>query len=72
MYKEINIEIYGGQQKYIIRDNGNDSFTSFLADPANPNYAQFKKDILDGAELLDADGNPMTAEQVKEYVKELP
>jgi hypothetical protein len=40
--------------------------------PDNTDYAQFKKDILDGAELLDADGNPMTAEQAKEYVKELP
>jgi hypothetical protein len=38
----------------------------------NTDYAQFKKDILDGAELVDADGNPMTAEQAKEYVKELP
>jgi hypothetical protein len=38
----------------------------------NADYAQFKKDILDGAELLDADGNPMTVEQAKEYVKELP
>jgi hypothetical protein len=41
-------------------------------DPANTDYVQFKKNILEGAELLDADGNPMTAEQAKEYVKELP
>jgi hypothetical protein len=38
-------------------------------DPANTDYAQFKKDILDGAELLDADGQVMDAIQ---FVKELP
>lgn len=41
-------------------------------DPANTDYAQFKKDINEGAELQDADGNTMTAEQAKEFVKELP
>ena len=44
--------------------------TSFIPfDPANTDYAQFKKDILDGAELLDADGQVMDAIQ---FVKELP
>ena len=38
-------------------------------DPANTDYAQFKKDILEGAELLDADGQVMDAIQ---FVKELP
>jgi hypothetical protein len=38
-------------------------------DPNNTDYAQFKKDILDGAELLDADGQVMDAIQ---FVKELP
>lgn len=38
-------------------------------DPANTDYANFKKEILDGAELLDADGNAMDAIQ---FVKELP
>jgi hypothetical protein len=41
-------------------------------DPANTDYAQFKKDINEGAELQDADGNTMTAEQAKDFVKELP
>ena len=46
---------------------------SFLFDPANTDYANFKKEILaDEAQLQDADGNTMTAEQAKDYVKELP
>jgi hypothetical protein len=38
-------------------------------DPANNDYAQFKKDILEGAELLGADGQAMNATQ---FAKELP
>ena len=42
-------------------------------DPANTDYANFKKEILaDEAQLQDADGNTMTAEQAKDYIKELP
>jgi hypothetical protein len=29
-------------------------------DPANTDYANFKKEVLAGVELLDADGNVMT------------
>ena len=42
-------------------------------DPANTDYANFKKEILaDKAQLQDADGNTMTAEQAKAYVASLP
>ena len=42
-------------------------------DPANTDYANFKKEILaDEAQLQDADGNTMSATQAKDYVKELP
>ena len=42
-------------------------------DPANTDYANFKKEILaDEAQLQDADGNTMTAEQAKAYVATLP
>ena len=42
-------------------------------DPANTDYANFKKEInADEAQLEDADGDLMTAEQAKNYVKELP
>jgi len=45
---------------------------SFVFDPANTDYAQFKKAINEGAELQDAEGNVMTAEQAQDFIKELP
>jgi hypothetical protein len=41
-------------------------------DPANTDYANFKKAINEGAELQDAEGNVMTAEQAQDFIKELP
>ena len=41
-------------------------------DPANTDYQTFKKEVLDGAELQDADGNVMTQEQAEQFIKELP
>ena len=42
-------------------------------DPANTDYANFKKEILaDEAQLQDADGNTMSATQAKTYVATLP
>jgi len=39
----------------------------------NTDYANFKTAILeDKAQLQNADGNTMTAEQAKDFVKELP
>ena len=41
-------------------------------DPANTDFANFKKQInADEAQLEDADGNLMTAEQAKEFVSKL-
>jgi hypothetical protein len=38
-------------------------------DPANTDYSNFKKEILaDEAQLQDAEGNTMSAEQAKTYV----
>ena len=54
----------------VFRINDN---TSIPFDPANTDYANFKTAILeDKAQLQDADGNTMTAEQAKDFVKELP
>jgi uncharacterized protein YjbI with pentapeptide repeats len=39
-------------------------------DPANTDYANFKKEVLAGAELQDADGNVMT--NAEDYVRTLP
>jgi hypothetical protein len=42
-------------------------------DPANTDYANFKTAILeDKAQLQDAEGKQMSAEQAKQFVKELP
>ncbi len=41
-------------------------------DPANTDYQTFKKEVLAGAELQDADGNVMTQEQADAFIKELP
>ena len=41
-------------------------------DPANTDYQQFKTDIAGGAELQDADGNLMTAEEADAFIATLP
>lgn len=42
-------------------------------DPANTDYANFKREINEEtAQLQDADGNLMTAQQAKAYVATLP
>ncbi len=38
----------------------------------NTDYANFKREVLAGAELQDADGNVMTQEQADDFIKELP
>ena len=38
----------------------------------NSDFAQFKKDLTDGADLQDADGNTMTTEEVTEFIATLP
>jgi len=45
---------------------------SFLFDPDNTDYQTFKKEVLAGAELQDADGNVMTQEQADEFIGSLP
>jgi len=55
----------------IVQRLSDNAFIPF--DPANTDYANFKTAILeDKAQLADADGNTMTAEQAKDFVKELP
>ena len=49
-YQEIEIQSVSGAQKHIIIDNGDGSFKSFPADPANPEYAAFLKAIDDNSE----------------------
>ena len=49
--------------------NGSDSIPFA---PDNSDYQQFKKDVLAGAELQDADGNVMTQEQADQFIATLP
>lgn len=41
-------------------------------DPANTDYAEFKKAVTAGAELQDADGNTMSSEAAQTFVRGLP
>ena len=70
MYKLINTKYTDGTSAIasVIRlsDNANIPF-----DPANTDYQTFKKEVLAGAELQDADGNVMTQEQANAFVRGL-
>jgi len=45
---------------------------SISIESTNPDYANFKKEVLAGAELKDADGNTMTTEEATEFIATLP
>jgi hypothetical protein len=49
-----------------------DMLYSIPFDPANTDYANFKKEVLAGAELQDADGNTMTTEEANAFIGTLP
>ncbi len=71
MYK-LNISFVTNKPCSINRKNENGSEISIPFDPANTDYQTFKKEVLAGAELQDADGNVMTQEQAEQFIKELP
>ena len=50
----------------------NNMLYSIPFDPANTDYAEFKKAVTAGAELQDADGSVMTAEAAQEFIRTLP
>ena len=69
MYRlfEFNNKIVG------VAMNVNGIHTSIPFDPANTDYQQFKQAINDEtAQLQDADGNTMSAEDAKQFVSTLP
>lgn len=41
-------------------------------DPANTDYQNFRKEVANGAELQDSDGNVMTQEQVNQFLETIP
>jgi hypothetical protein len=68
MYKLINHGL-SNQPYMVLRDDG----ANIPFDPANTDYAQFKKAISEEtAQLQDAEGNLMTAQAAKDFIKELP
>jgi hypothetical protein len=49
MYKQLIIELpLGGTTTHIIRDNGNEQYTSFPADENNPYYQAYLKWLAEG------------------------
>jgi len=69
MYKTIPVNPDATFQSVLRLSDG----SAIPFDPANTDYANFKKEILaDEAQLQDADGNTMTPEQAKTYVATLP
>jgi len=66
MYK-LNKDIYSNEPTSVIRLSDN---ACIPFDPANTDYANFKKEVLAGAELQDADGNVMT--DASAYIATLP
>jgi hypothetical protein len=55
----------------VIRDNENTTSTSFGFHPDNTDYQRFKADLANGVALSDAEGNPMTADQIKTFLEGL-
>jgi hypothetical protein len=57
MYKEITQDsLYGEPSKFIIRDNGNGSFTSFPAQEDNELYKTYLKWVAEGNTPEPAEG----------------
>ena len=71
MYKLIK-GAYSNEVTSASKTEANGLTIVFIFDPANTDYQAFKKAVNEGADLQDADGNLMTAEQAKEYVATLP
>jgi len=63
LYKSVSI----GEVVSVTRLTDN---TSIPLDPANTDYQAFKKEVLAGAELQDADGNVMT--DASAFIASLP
>jgi hypothetical protein len=68
MYKLILDKITG--QSLVVKRLSDNTFIP--TNPDNTDYQAFKKEVLAGAELQDADGNVMTQEQADDFIKELP
>jgi len=68
MYKLIKNEMTG-ETNYVQRLS---DFAHIPFAPDNTDYQQFKKELANGVELKDADGNQMTPEQITTFLETLP
>ena len=68
MYKKLPKDSLTNKENNCVQRLPDTTFIPF--DPANIDYANFKKEVLAGAELQDADGNVMTDSVA--YVRTLP
>ena len=55
MYRIIKTTSFGVEQTSIIRDNGNNQYTSFSADESIPEYQAYLKWLAEGNTPLPAD-----------------
>jgi hypothetical protein len=69
MYKLYPVHPVFGQPNIVFRLSDS---SCIPFDPANTDYAQFKKAVAEGAELQDADGNVMSAEAAQAFVATSP
>jgi hypothetical protein len=73
MYKVRNCPLRDGSFiQDVLLTTSNGAVYSIPFDPANTDYAEFKKAVTTGAELQDADGVKMTAKAVKAFIATLP
>lgn len=73
MYKLIKNKYLASEYFSVTKHNAEGTYTSIPFDIANMDFIEFKAQILsDKAILKDVDGNEMTAQQAKDFVKELP
>ena len=67
LYKILTSNLFGVEY-----ENANQTTVTFTPYQISAEQQSFKENVLAGAELQDADGNTMTAEEAKTYVRGLP
>jgi hypothetical protein len=67
LYRLITSNLFGVEY-----ENANGITVTFSIYEISAEQQTFKKEVLAGAELQDADGNVMTQEQADAFIKELP
>jgi hypothetical protein len=69
MYKLLKNQATGQMLDQVLRLSDN---ATIPFDPANTDYANFKKEVLAGAELQDAEGVVMTQAEADAFIASLP